>query len=44
MPRNAANYVLKYVSSRNALRNWRHINIPEEFFFQTVLGNSHFRK
>lgn len=44
MPRNAANYVLKYISSRNALRNWRHINIPEEYFFQTVLGNSHFRK
>lgn len=44
MPRVAADYVLKYVLTHDFPNNWKHVNIPEEFFFQTILGNSPFRE
>lgn len=41
-PFDAAEYVLNYYKENKGLKEFDHIHIPEEFFFQTVLGNSRF--
>lgn len=38
-PRTAAQIILNYISKNNFMF-WKHVRIPEEFFFQTVLENS----
>lgn len=43
MPIEAAKYIKEY-ASKNFPKYWKHIIIPEEFFFQTVLYNSKFNK
>ncbi len=42
-PLDAAEYVLTYCNENRNLKSFDHIHIPEEFFFQTVLGNSRFK-
>lgn len=45
MPVEATKYVIQYVNNNiNFLREFKHIVIPEEFFFQTILMNSPFKQ
>ena len=39
-PLDAAKYVMDYYERNKMLKEFKHIHIPEEFFFQTVWGNS----
>lgn len=44
MPRSAAQYVTEYIKDNpDYLRTLKHIKLPEEFFFQTLIMNSDFR-
>lgn len=43
LPREAAEYVVNYASKNNFMAKMRHITVPEEFFFQTILENSFFK-
>ena len=41
MPRDAVEYVIKYTEERSDfMRAMKHTHVPEEFFFQSILGNS----
>lgn len=42
LPRKACNYVIKYEEANNFIDKMKHVTIPEEFFFQTILENSPF--
>ena len=44
IPRYAAKYVINYNQKNNFCQALYHVSIPEEFFFQTILENSPFKK
>ncbi|WNW29144.1 beta-1,6-N-acetylglucosaminyltransferase [Lactobacillus johnsonii] len=43
-PVQVAEYIINYIDKINLLKEWNHVIIPEEFFFQTILYNSKFQK
>lgn len=42
-PTSVAEYIVDYVNNTGLMKEWKHIIIPEEFFFQTILSNSKFK-
>lgn len=43
LPRNAAEYVMKYIKKNKFMDKMKYITVPEEFIFQTILENSLFQ-